>query len=52
MICAWIDTSSAETGSSHTRSFGLDREASIEAISGSRGATESFREDLKQFSMQ
>ena len=26
MICAWIDTSSADTGSSATMKFGLDRE--------------------------
>ena len=27
MICAWIETSSADTGSSHTTSFGLSASA-------------------------
>ena len=31
MICAWIDTSSAETGSSATMSFGLQRQRAGDA---------------------
>ena len=27
MICAWIETSNADTGSSHTTSFGLSASA-------------------------
>ena len=31
MTCAWIDTSSADTGSSQTISFGLDRQRAGDA---------------------
>ena len=31
MTCAWIETSSAETGSSQTMNFGCDREGARDA---------------------
>ena len=43
MICAWIETSSAETGSSHTMNFGLEREGARDADALALAARELVR---------
>ena len=43
MICAWIDTSSAETGSSATMKLGLERERARDADALALAAGELMR---------
>ena len=43
ITCAWIETSSAETGSSQTISFGLDRERAGDADALALAARELVR---------
>ncbi len=52
MICAWIDTSSADTGSSPTISSGLKRQRAGDADALALAAGEFVREGVDQFRAQ
>ena len=52
MTCAWIDTSSADTGSSQTISFGLDRERARDADALALPAGELMRIAARMIGLQ
>ena len=52
MICAWMETSSAETGSSQTISFGLQRQGARDADALALAAGELVREAVVVLGVQ